>query len=112
MEHIAEEDLIAYRLHQSADEAAIRAHLESCAECAAVSIAETLRVFSAGPVPKPDMERNWQRLRGKFEHAERRAKVAVQLRPIESIQQRQPGGSEPALRFFKLGQGGDLDVLA
>jgi hypothetical protein len=66
MEHIAEEDLIAYRLHESADEAAIRAHLESCAECAAVSdsIAETLRVFSAGPVPQPDLERNWQRLRG------------------------------------------------
>jgi hypothetical protein len=66
MEHIAEEDLIAYRLHESAEEAAILVHLESCAECAAMSesIAETLRVFSAGPVPKPDIERHWQRLRG------------------------------------------------
>ena len=66
MEHIAEEDLIAYRLHESTNEAAIREHLERCADCAAMSesIAETLRVFSAEPVPQPDMEQNWLRLRG------------------------------------------------
>ena len=45
---------------------AISSHLENCSECADLSesIAETLRVFSAEPVPQPDLERNWQRLRG------------------------------------------------
>jgi hypothetical protein len=66
MKHFAEEDLIAYQLHESSNEAAIRRHLEGCVECAAMSesIAQTLRVFSAEPVPKLDLERNWQRLRG------------------------------------------------
>jgi hypothetical protein len=66
MKHFPEEDLIAYQLHESSNEVAIRRHLEECVECAAVSesIAETLRVFSAEPVPKLDLERNWQRLRG------------------------------------------------
>jgi len=66
MEHISEEDLIAYQMREGADERSIREHLEECAECARVSesIAETLRVFSGGPVPEPDLERNWQRLRG------------------------------------------------
>jgi hypothetical protein len=66
MKHFPEEDLIAYQLHESSNETAIRRHLEECVECAAVSesIAETLRVFSAEPVPKLDLERNWQRLRG------------------------------------------------
>jgi hypothetical protein len=66
MKHFPEEDLIAYQLHESSNEAAIRRHLEECVECAAVSesIAETLRVFSAEPAPKLDLERNWQRLRG------------------------------------------------
>ncbi len=66
MRHFPEEDLIAYQLHESSSETAIRRHLEECADCAAVSesIAETLRVFSAEPAPKLDMERNWQRLRG------------------------------------------------
>ncbi|WP_353064199.1 hypothetical protein RBB77_00330 [Tunturibacter psychrotolerans] len=66
MKHFAEEDLISYQLHESSNEAAIRRHLEGCVECAAMSesIAETLRVFSAEPVPKLDLERNWQRLRG------------------------------------------------
>ena len=43
----------------------ISRHLESCSECADLSesIAETLRVFSADPVPQPDLEHNWQRLR-------------------------------------------------
>jgi hypothetical protein len=66
MKHFPEEDLIAYQLHESSNESAIRRHLEECVECAAVSesIAETLRVFSAEPAPKLDLERNWQRLRG------------------------------------------------
>ena len=66
MKHFSEEDLIAYQLHESSDEGPISRHLESCSECADLSesIAETLRVFSAEPVPQPDLERNWQRLRG------------------------------------------------
>jgi hypothetical protein len=66
MRHFPEEDLIAYQLHESSNETAIRRHLEECVDCAAVSesIAETLRVFSAEPTPKLDLERNWQRLRG------------------------------------------------
>ncbi len=66
MPHFSEEDLIAYQLHESSDEAAIQRHLELCPECAATSdsIAETLRVFSSAPVPQPDLDRNWQRLRG------------------------------------------------
>ena len=66
MKHYSEEDLIAYQLHESSDERTISMHLESCSECADLSesIAETLRVFSADPVPQPDLEHNWQRLRG------------------------------------------------
>jgi hypothetical protein len=66
MKHFSEEDLIAYQFHDSSNETATRRHLEECVECATVSesIAETLRAFSAEPVPKLDLERNWQRLRG------------------------------------------------
>ena len=66
MTHFSEEDLIAYQLHESSDEAAIQRHLELCPECAATSdsIAETLRVFSSVPVPQPNLDHNWQRLRG------------------------------------------------
>jgi predicted anti-sigma-YlaC factor YlaD len=66
MSHFSEEDLIAYQLHEGSDEASIRRHLEACSECAVLSesIAETLRIFSSEPVPQPDLERNWQRLRG------------------------------------------------
>ncbi|WP_213806832.1 hypothetical protein [Granulicella sp. dw_53] len=66
MKHFSEEDLIAYQLHEGANEGEIRRHLEECVVCAAMSdaIAETLRVFSAEPVPAPDVERNWQWLRG------------------------------------------------
>jgi hypothetical protein len=66
MKHFSEEDLIAYQLQESSDATAIRRHLEVCPECASVSesIAETLRIFSADPVPQPDLDRNWQRLRG------------------------------------------------
>lgn len=66
MTHFSEEELIAYQLHESSNEAAIQRHLELCPDCAATSdsIAETLRVFSAQPVPQPDLDRNWRRLRG------------------------------------------------
>jgi hypothetical protein len=66
MKHFSEDDLIAYQLHEGSNEAAISGHLERCSECADLSesIAETLRVFSAEPVPQPDLEYNWQRLRG------------------------------------------------
>jgi hypothetical protein len=66
MKHFSEEELIAYQLHESQDERAISRHLESCSRCADLSesIAETLRVFSADPVPQPDLEHSWQRLRG------------------------------------------------
>jgi hypothetical protein len=66
MKHFSEEELIAYQLHESQDESAIGRHLESCPECADLSesISETLRVFSADPVPQPDLEQSWQRLRG------------------------------------------------
>jgi anti-sigma factor ChrR (cupin superfamily) len=66
MKHFSEEELIAYQLHDGSDEVAISRHLESCPECADLSesIAETLRVFSAEPAPQPDLEHNWQRLRG------------------------------------------------
>jgi hypothetical protein len=66
MKHFSEEELIAYQLHESHNESAISRHLESCSDCADLSesIAETLRVFSADPVPQPDPEHNWQRLRG------------------------------------------------
>jgi hypothetical protein len=66
MKHFSEEELIAFQLHESPSESAIRGHLDRCAECADLSesIAETLRVFSADRVPQPDLEHNWQRLRG------------------------------------------------
>jgi hypothetical protein len=66
MTHFSETDLIAYQLHESSNEAAIQRHLEDCPDCAALSdsIAETLRVFSSEPAPQPDLDRNWQRLRG------------------------------------------------
>ena len=66
MKHFSEDELIAYQLHESTNEAAIRAHLEGCSACADLSeaIAETLRIFSAETAPQPDLELNWQRLRG------------------------------------------------
>jgi hypothetical protein len=66
MKHFSEKELIAYQLHESSDEGSISRHLESCSDCADLSesIAETLRVFSADPVPQPDLEHSWQRLRG------------------------------------------------
>ena len=78
MKHITEENLIAYQLQEAVDAAAIREHLEVCPECAemAESIAETLRVFSAEPVPQANLEHAWQRLRGSLP-----APVAVARRP-------------------------------
>jgi hypothetical protein len=66
MKHFSEEELIAYQLHEGSDEGTVARHLEDCPECADLSesIAETLRVFSADPVPQPDLDRNWQQLRG------------------------------------------------
>jgi hypothetical protein len=66
VKHFSEDELIAYQLYECANEAAIRAHLEECSGCSDLSesIAETLRVFSAETTPQPDLELNWQRLRG------------------------------------------------
>jgi hypothetical protein len=66
VKHFSEEDLIAYQLHEGSDDTAISRHLETCSDCTGLSesIAETLRVFSAEPVPQPDLEHSWQRLRG------------------------------------------------
>lgn len=69
MKHYTEDDLIAYQMGESVEARAIRAHLEECSACAATaeSIAETLRVFSAEPVPMrlpEEMDLSWQRLRG------------------------------------------------
>ena len=46
MKHFSEEELIAYQLHESSNEAAISGHLERCSDCADLSesIAETLRI--------------------------------------------------------------------
>lgn len=68
MKHIAEDGLIAYHLQESVDTAALRAHLEQCTECAALSesVAETLRVFSAEPVPPVNVDHAWQRLRAEL----------------------------------------------
>ena len=64
--HIPEDELIAYQMQESDRETLIAEHLERCAECAALaeSIAETLRVFSAEPVPRANLDHAWQRLRG------------------------------------------------
>lgn len=64
--HLSEEELIGYQLGEMAESAAMARHLEQCALCSemAESIAETLRVFSADPVPEADVEQAWQRLRG------------------------------------------------
>ena len=66
LEHVSEELLIEFHLHESGMEAEIGHHLEGCAECAALSesIAETLRVFSAAPVPEANLDYAWHRLRG------------------------------------------------
>ena len=64
--HLSEDELIAFQLGETADTAAMAAHLEQCALCAsaAESIAHTLRVFSGDPVPEANAAHAWQRLRG------------------------------------------------
>ena len=66
MRHLEEDELIAYQLRESGEAETIRQHLETCEGCAAASesIAETLRVFSAEPVPTANLDHAWQRLRG------------------------------------------------
>ncbi len=64
--HVSEQSLIEFHLRESGMEAEIGHHLEECAECAGLSasIAETLRVFSADPVPGANLDLQWERLRG------------------------------------------------
>ncbi len=66
MRHFSEEELIAYQLGEGSDGIDVRRHVEVCVECAALSdsIAETLRVFSAEPVPVANFEHSWERVRG------------------------------------------------
>lgn len=87
--HFTQEALIAYQLHESSGETVIRFHLEHCSQCSelADAIAETLRVFSGEPVPEPNLERNWQRLRGSLRQLarqERRTAWRRWLRPALS----------------------------
>jgi hypothetical protein len=65
LKHPTEDSLIAYLMHESGEAAAIAEHLERCPECthSVESIAETLRVFSAEPVPDANLDHAWQRLR-------------------------------------------------
>ncbi|GAA3746973.1 hypothetical protein [Terriglobus aquaticus] len=63
-----EQQLIAFHLGESlspSEERTLRTRLEHDAAFAALSeeIAQTLRVFSAEPVPAPDTDAAWQRLR-------------------------------------------------
>lgn len=66
MSHFSEEELIAFHMGDSQHDVAIHSHLEVCEACTAISdsIGETLRVFSADPVPPAEMEQSWQRVRG------------------------------------------------
>ena len=68
MKSYSEDELIAYQMGEGTakERAAIAAWLESDADAAkmAEEIAETLHVFSAGPVPAADFEKNWLRVRG------------------------------------------------
>ncbi len=83
LQHLTEESLIEYHLQESANGAAIRGHLEECSQCAALSesIAETLRVFSGGPVPEADLDRNWHRLRGNLSVLGTARRRGVRLSP-------------------------------
>ena len=77
MNHIPEDDLIAYHLREPGDDRddrdvrGIRAHFEACSDCAALSdsIAETLRVFSSAPIPHADLDLAWQNLQGRLPSA-------------------------------------------
>jgi hypothetical protein len=61
-----EQELIAFHLGEPCDSRSIHARLERDAAFAALSeeIAHTLRVFSADPIPAPDVDAAWQHLRG------------------------------------------------
>ena len=65
LSHASEEDLIAHQLGEHDDPAHLRQHLGQCSECAtqANAIAESLRIFSGGAIPEPDLARNWSELR-------------------------------------------------
>jgi hypothetical protein len=65
MNHLSEEELVAFHLGEDADAGKIHRHLETCQACTDLSesIANTLRVFSAEPAPHADLEHNWQRVR-------------------------------------------------
>lgn len=58
-------ELIAFHLGEECDEKAIRARLQSDEAYAALSqsINQALRVYSASPVPMPDTDAAWHRLR-------------------------------------------------
>jgi len=60
-----EQELIAFHLGEPCDEKQIRLRLQRDETYAALSeaVARTLRVFSAEPVPAPDTDAAWQRLR-------------------------------------------------
>jgi hypothetical protein len=64
LKHPTEDVLIAYLMCDCAEAAAIAEHLECCPDCSrtAKSIAETLRIFSAEPVPETNLEHAWQRI--------------------------------------------------
>lgn len=73
-----EQQLIAFHLGEPlspSDERSVRNRLEHDPAFAALSeeIAHTLRVFSALPVPQPDTEAAWQRLRGTLPPFDRQA---------------------------------------
>ncbi len=87
--HLSEEDLIAFHLHEGVRPETILAHLEDCRECATLSesVAQTLRVFSAEPVPKPNLEDQWIRLRGNLSVQEppRRRPFRLLLWPVAGL---------------------------
>jgi periplasmic protein TonB len=72
--------MIEYAMQESSEAEAIRAHLGECAECTALneSVAETLRTFSAEPVPIPEFEQSWQRVRG-------RLGILAEAHPVETV---------------------------
>ncbi len=60
-----EQELIAFHLGEPCDETGIRSRLQEDETFAALSesVARTLRVFSAEPIPAPDTEAAWQQLK-------------------------------------------------
>ena len=65
MNHLSEEELVAFHLGEDVDARKIHRHLEVCEACTVLSesITHTLRVFSAEPIPHADLEYNWKRVR-------------------------------------------------